>query len=197
MNTVLKVVLFAVALGLTFLIYHQIVDYPAYNKKIKIIYRDAIEHLMDVRTAQILYKEKTDSFASDFNTLNEFVKTEKFFSEDSTVLFTVKDSVFGDREPSGLGKINTINGNVAFNLYTDRLKNKNDTLLGKSIFVVSATKETLLKGFQQEFIDRERLQPQNNNILEDSLYIGSFTSEDTEGNWTNGYEVMVAKKQNR
>ncbi len=74
MRTVLQVVLFVVALGLTYLIYNSIKRPIDFEKEKSARYSVTIDRLKDIRKAQLAFKDAHGRFTGSWDTLIHFVK---------------------------------------------------------------------------------------------------------------------------
>jgi hypothetical protein len=74
MKTVLQVVLFVIAAGLTYLIYTSIKRPIDFEKEKNARYSVTIERLKDIRKAQVAFKDAHGRFTGSWDTLINFVK---------------------------------------------------------------------------------------------------------------------------
>lgn len=74
MKTVLQVVLFVIAAGLTYLIYTSIKRPIDFEKEKNARYSITIERLKDIRKAQVAFKDAHGRFTGSWDTLINFVK---------------------------------------------------------------------------------------------------------------------------
>lgn len=103
-----NIILTVVIIVLAYLIFRGINEPIKFNKEKAYRYGFVIQKLKDIRTAQIAYKSVKGSYANNFDSLIDFVKTGQFSLikqigniEDSTaviirdtILVPVKDSIF-------------------------------------------------------------------------------------------------------
>lgn len=73
MRTVIQILLFIVAVVLTYLIYQSIQRPIEFDKSKKVRYDATIERLKDIRKAQLAYKDVHGKFTGSFDTLINFV----------------------------------------------------------------------------------------------------------------------------
>ena len=73
MRTVIQILLFIVAVVLTYLIYQSIQRPIDFEKSKKVRYDATIERLKDIRKAQLAYKDVHGKFTGSFDTLIDFV----------------------------------------------------------------------------------------------------------------------------
>ena len=77
MKTVLQIVLFIVAVVLSFFIYKSIQRPIIFEKAKKARYEVTVEKLKDIRKAEIAYKDVYGRFTGSWDTLINFIKNEK------------------------------------------------------------------------------------------------------------------------
>jgi len=74
-NLIIKILLAVVVVFLAYMVYDSIITPVKFEKETKRREKVVIERLKDIRTAQLLYKTVNDSFAQNWDTLVNFLKT--------------------------------------------------------------------------------------------------------------------------
>ena len=195
MERKIRLVLWALVLGLGYALFNTIMNPIRFNKEKKDRSADVIERLKDVRKAQIAFKEVNRFYAQSFNELIPFVDSGKFTIvqrrdeelkyynkvyreyqlKDTTYVDTlgyasIKDSIFG--ADYNLEKLRFIphTENVELKLRAGKIKSGK---LNVHVFEARALKEEYLVGLDEDLVK---------NAAKD-LVVGSMTSAKINGNW--------------
>jgi len=195
MERKIRLVLWALVLGLGYALFNTIMNPIRFNKEKKDRSADVIERLKDVRKAQIAFKEVNRFYAQSFNELIPFVDSGKFTIvqrrdeelkyynkvyreyqlKDTTYVDTlgyasIKDSIFG--ADYNLEKLRFIphTENVELKLRAGKIKSGK---LNVHVFEARAPKEEYLVGLDEDLVK---------NAAKD-LVVGSMTSAKINGNW--------------
>lgn len=195
MERKIRLVLWALVLGLGYALFNTIMNPIRFNKEKKDRSADVIERLKDVRKAQIAFKEVNRFYAQSFNELIPFVDSGKFtivqrrdeelkyYNEiyreyqlkDTTYVDTlgyasIKDSIFS--ADYNLEKLRFIphTENVELKLRAGKIKSGK---LNVHVFEARAPKEEYLVGLDEDLVK---------NASKD-LVVGSMTSAKINGNW--------------
>jgi len=195
MERKIRLVLWALVLGLGYALFNTIMNPIRFNKEKKDRSANVIERLKDVRKAQIAFKEVNRFYAQSFNELIPFVDSGKFTIvqrrdeelkyynkvyreyqlKDTTYVDTlgyasIKDSIFG--ADYNLEKLRFIphTENVELKLRAGKIKSGK---LNVHVFEARAPKEEYLVGLDEDLVK---------NAAKD-LVVGSMTSAKINGNW--------------
>ena len=195
MERKIRLVLWALVLGLGYALFNTIMNPIRFNKEKKDRSADVIERLKDVRKAQIAFKEVNRFYAQSFNELIPFVDSGKFTIvqrrdeelkyynkvyreyqlKDTTYVDTlgyasIKDSIFG--ADYNLEKLRFIphTENVELKLRAGKIKSGK---LNVHVFEARALKEEYLVGLDEDLVK---------NAAKD-LVVGSMISAKINGNW--------------
>ena len=195
MERKIRLVLWALVLGLGYALFNTIMNPIRFNKEKKDRSADVIERLKDVRKAQIAFKEVNRFYAQSFNELIPFVDSGKFtivqrrdeelkyYNEiyreyqlkDTTYVDTlgyasIKDSIFS--ADYNLEKLRFIphTENVELKLRAGKIKSGK---LNVHVFEARAPKEEYLVGLDEDLVK---------NASKD-LVVGSMISAKINGNW--------------
>ena len=195
MERKIRLVLWALVLGLGYALFNTIMNPIRFNKEKKDRSANVIERLKDVRKAQIAFKEVNRFYAQSFNELIPFVDSGKFTIvqrrdeelkyynkvyreyqlKDTTYVDTlgyasIKDSIFG--ADYNLEKLRFIphTENVELKLRAGKIKSGK---LNVHVFEARAPKEEYLVGLNEDLVK---------NASKD-LVVGSMTSAKINGNW--------------
>ena len=200
LKLVLSIVLAAIILFLTYLVYESIM-HPVRFTQLNDTRRAAvISNLKDIREIQKYYKQNKGSYANDFASLLTFAEEGKIpivrivsdmtdpdnprSISDTIGYASVKDSLFGKRENFDLKKLPIVpfSNDVQFEMKADTLERS-----GVKVYVFEAKTLNVnfltngMGGYRQDLINL-------NNKLEQldrypGLKVGSLTEVTTDGNW--------------
>lgn len=189
-STIIKIVLFIIIIVLAYFVVESFMKNVRFDKELDRRSDVVIDRLKDIRTAQFTFKTIHDSYAPDFDTLIDFLKTGEIpvvriipDPEDTTFTKTindtiayvlVKDSLFNHKGPNF--KIEELSI-IPFSGGQKFIMNAGEIEKGKvnvDVFEAIAPKEVYLKGLNKELIARESVT---------DLKVGSMEEPTTDGNW--------------
>ena len=186
---IVQLTLVVVILILVYFVYESIMKPVRFNKEKD--YREEIvkERLIDIRNAEIQYRNIYDVYTGSFDTLIDFVMNEelpliKLLADPDDTTFTkhikdtigyvtVQDTLFKDREgfdPIQLRYIPFSDGQE-FELAVDTMR-RGGVLV--NVIEVVAPKEAYLKGMNEKMIEQ---------MTKMYMRFGSMTDPSTDGNW--------------
>jgi hypothetical protein len=186
---IVQLTLVVVILILVYFVYESIMKPVRFNKERS--YREDIvkERLIDIRNAEIQYRNMYDVYTGSFDTLIDFVMYEKLplikllaDPEDTTFtkhikdtigFVTIQDTLFKGREgfdPTQLRYIPFSEGQE-FKLAVDTMR-RGGVLV--NVIEVIAVREAYLKGLNEGMIEQ---------MTKMSMHFGSMTDPSTDGNW--------------
>ncbi len=168
-------------------------------------YKVVIKQLIDIRNAQLGYKEVKGEYAGNFNSLISFVENGKIpitQRRDSTVLdkektklfggvetfktitltdtlgyYTIKDSIFkGDTRYKKMMDVNVGKAGSKFTLKAGKLDNI-------PVFEASIDKALILDGEEPYLIEKEKQAFSIAGVKGPTVKIGSMEEVNTNGNW--------------
>lgn len=194
MKYLVKIGLILAVIGLSYMLFESINSPIRFDKEKNRKYEMVIERMVNIRNAQIAFRELNQKYSGDFNELipfldtAEFVLTQrrdtviKFYNKlyreyqlkDSLIVDTlgyrsIKDSLFNNSFPlKDLGTIPETNSK--FEIKASAVQKSGLTL---QVFEAIAKKEVILKGMDPDLI---------NNRSKD-LIMGSLTESNLNGNW--------------
>jgi len=108
MNTVVRVLLVAVILLLSYLLFDSIMNPIKFNRERDVRETAIKKRLINVRTAQVAFKSKFGRYTGSFDTLINFVKTDSFpliYKEGSLTDEMIEKGITSEREALGRGLI--------------------------------------------------------------------------------------------
>ncbi|MCL2511781.1 MAG: hypothetical protein FWF09_06995 [Bacteroidales bacterium] len=202
LKIVLNVVLVAIILILSYLVYESIMHPLRFNQVLDSRRSAVIANLKDIREVQKYYRQSKGSYANDFTSLLAFAEEGKIplvrivpdptdstntrSISDTIGYVSVKDSLFGRRENFKLKDIAIVpySNNVQFELKADTLERS-----GIKVYVFEAKthNDNFLKNGAEKF--RQDLINLNNKAEQLDKYpglkVGSLTEVTTDGNWEN------------
>ncbi len=211
MKTVIKIVLWLIAIFFGYMIY-QSVNGPIEFKKIKEErYQAVINSLKDIRNSQEAHKTVKGSFASDFNSLIKFIENDQFIltqQRDSSYLeydkdfgidmqrevkiidtlgfVSVKDSLF--KKSNRYEKMM----NVPFAPKGEKFQMKSSVVekngFRASVFKAWVKKSVVLHDQPKALLDRENLLNSVEEVNGDEISVGSLDEVSTSGNWPQIYD---------
>lgn len=186
---IVQLTLVVVILILVYFVYESIMKPVRFNKERS--YREDIvkERLIDIRNAEIQYRNMYDVYTGSFDTLIDFVMYEKLpliklladpddttftkHIKDTIGYVTIQDTLFKDREgfdPTQLRYIPFSDGQE-FELAVDTMR-RGGVLV--NVIEVIAIREAYLKGMNESMIEQ---------MIKMSMHFGSMTDPSTDGNW--------------
>lgn len=188
---IIQIALGVVSIVLVVLIYNGIMQPIKFNKEVNHREDKVVERLIEIRNAQIAYRNVYGYFTSSFDTLITFINEGKIpiiriEADPKDTTFTkqiidtvgyalVKDSIFKDKpnfDPSNI-KFIPHSQNVVFEMNAGRTTRGN--VLVNVVEVFAANKHFLS--------DKKKEMTRFNKDPEDGLRFGSMTDPTTDGNW--------------
>jgi hypothetical protein len=211
MKTILQVVLWIVCIGLGYLIYKSINAPIEFNKVREERFADVINKLKDIRDSQEAYKAVNGRYASNFNSLIQFIDTGNYtitqqrdtsfmrydkvyqieLQRDSVVIDTlgmvkVKDSLFkNDNRYKTMMNVPHAQGGEKFEMKAD--------IIDKSgykapVFEVKVKKNVVLYDQPEDLRSKENAHNSVEEVNGDEIKVGSLTDVSTNGNWPPLYD---------
>lgn len=192
----LQVVLLVIIAVLGYYVYESIMEPVRFDKEKRVRMKVVIEKLKDIRNSQLVYKKVNGSYTGSFDTLINFIKTEKLpivkmipDPEDTTFTKTINDTV---------GYINIADTLFAHKNYTidelpiipfsggEHFEMHADTIerggMKVYVFEVKAPYTAFLKGMDEQTV-RNIIAKDEDLERYPGLKVGSLTEPSTDGNW--------------
>jgi hypothetical protein len=196
-NNIIKILLLVVIVVLVYFVVESVMGPVRFNKAVEKRSNAVVQNLIDIRSSQIIYKTIHDNYASDFDTLIDFLKNGeipvvKMIPDPTDTTFTrtirdtigyipVIDSLFHDRA-------NFKAGNLKYIPFTDKVPfDMNAGIIEKggvevNVFEASAHYNEFLKGLDEQMVinliaSREQID------RFPGLKVGSMVEATTDGNW--------------
>ncbi len=199
MKTVYQILLLAVIVVLSYLVFDSIMNPIRFKNEKDKRYEKTIERLMDIRTAQLAYRSEFEKFTGSFDTLITFVKNDSFkvvrqigSMDDSvavakglvrrdTVKIGVLDSLFRKGYPVDSLRFVPYTHGAEFELGAGVLKTGSG--LSINVFEAKVHNNVLLKGLDRQLIINENdLRKKMERFP--GLQVGSLTeATNNAGNW--------------
>ncbi len=217
MRIVLQLVLWVVIGFLAYLVYQSVIGPVEFNKVKTRRYKVAVEHLKDIRNAQLAHQTVTGVFQKDFNKLVTFLDTAQFtltqrrdssftrFNEilkidepkDTIVIDTlgyasVKDSLF--KKSARYKTMNTVktDGMTAKIAMNAGHVLKNDLRI--QVFEAKISKDDLLNDQDKDLLSQEKETISVDGVNGTHITVGSMEEvKNTVGNWPVSYDSESAK----
>ncbi|MFT4644230.1 MAG: hypothetical protein ACI8ZX_000631 [Planctomycetota bacterium] len=186
----LTVLLWLVVLGLVYKLYTVVNDPVQFKVALKVRSTATQNRLLDIKVAQEYYREKNNTYATNFDDLINTVKNDKLTiiktmgdEDDTTVVVTydtilvpIIDEIISKERFRGTEDVNQLRyipltESKSFTLAMDTITLQRVKL---AVFQAKATKDDYLDGLDKSFI--------KNPAIED-LSIGSLTSASGKGSW--------------
>jgi len=212
MKIVLQLALWAVIGILGYLIYQSIIGPVKFNKIKNARYAIAVEHLKDIRSAELAHQTVTGKFEKDFGKLVRFIDTAKFTltqrrdssfirfnkilkidePKDTIVIDTlgfasVKDSLFkGSDRYKTMNKV-VIDGNTSPVKIDAGQVAKNDIKI--EVFEAKIAKQELLHDLDPDLLAQEKEVVSTDGIDGKFITVGAMDEvKNTVGNWPLSYD---------
>ena len=213
MKIVLQLVLWVVIGFLAYLVYQSVIGPVEFNKVKKRRYKVAVEHLKDIRNAELAHQTVTGKFQGDFNKLVSFIDTAQFTltqrrdssfirfnkilkidePKDTIVIDTlgyasVKDSLF--KNSTRYKTMNTINveGQTAKIGISAGHVLKNDLKI--QVFEAKVAKDDLLSDQDKDLMFQEKETVSVDGVNGAHIVVGSLSEvKNTVGNWPVSYDT--------
>lgn len=196
-SNIIKIVLAAVIVILTYLIYESVNQPIRFLKEKKIRDTEVVQNLKDIRNVQALYKAEKGHYTGSFDSLLEYIKVGEIpvvsvipDPNDTTFTKTIKDTLgyvkvidtlFKHHKSFDINQLPVIpfSGGVKFEMAAGEIDRGGVKV---SVFEVKAPFSVYLKGLDQQRI--------NNLIASEEaiekfagLKVGSLEEPSTDGNW--------------
>lgn len=193
----IQFVLFVVVVGLGYMVYESIMEPVRFNKDKALREKVVIERLKDIRSSQFIFKQLNGSYASNFDTLIEFLKVAeipvvKIVPDPSDTTFTltindtvgyikVADSLFGKREGFAYTSLKTIpfSGGELFSLEADTIERGGVKV---HVFEANALFNVYLQGLNEQSVINLIAKYEDIEKFP-GLKVGSMVEPSTDGNW--------------
>ena len=212
MKLVIQLLLWVVIFFLGYMVFDAVYEPVQFNEVKEKRYKKVIGNLIDIRDAQLAYRDVTGKFAGDFDELVRFIDTAKFTltqRRDTTVLdeefkriykvdnwvetvvidtlgyASVKDSLFGGSDRYKTIMNFPIEGVYAqFEMQAGTVT-KNDTKI--PVFEAKISKEVLLADQDPDLVMQEKQIVSVDQVSGEFLKVGSMEEVKTGGNWPKTY----------
>jgi len=201
MKIVLKLVLLVAIIVLGYLVVESIMEPVRFNKQKDIRSERVIQKLQDIRAAQLAYKAMNNRYMADWDTLINFIKTNKFpivkeipDPNDTTNTLVIRDtlgyksivdSLYNHRDHFIIDQLkyvplpNKFFDNETFKLDAGQIERGG---LPVDVFECSVKYDVMLKGLNKQLIINLNKKVTEMNKFP-GLKVGSMTEASTEGNW--------------
>ncbi len=196
-NNIIKIVLLVIIIVLGYLVYESVMGPVRFNKNVNRRSKAVIQNLVDIRTAQMTYKNIYGKYTSSFDTLVDFLVTGEIpvvkmipDPEDTTFSKTirdtigyipVKDSLFGKRANFDVTHIKYIpySSNELFTMDAGVIEKGG---VNVNVFEASSHYLVILNGLDEQMVinliaAREQIEKYP------GIKVGSMTEASTDGNW--------------
>ena len=212
MKLVIQLLLWVVILFLGYMVFDAVYEPVQFNEVKEKRYRKVIGNLIDIRDAELAYRDVTGKFTGDFDELIRFIDTAKFTltqRRDTTVLdeefqriykvdkyveqvvidtlgyASVKDSLFGGSDRYKTMMNVPIEGvDAKFELKAGTVT-KNDTKI--PVFEARVAKEILLHDQPRDLVIQEKQVVSVDQVNGEYIRVGSMEEVNTNGNWPKNY----------
>ena len=217
----IKIVLWILTIYLGYKLYNSIIGPLHFNQTKEKRYVAVIEKLKDIKAGQLAYQELNGSFASNFDTLVQFLDTAKFAitaRRDTSYADVARNRAFGlDPQKGGYYIEDVIIDTLSFasikdSIYpgSDRYKtmmnipdseeqfelragaiDKNGTVY--QVFEARASKDIILAGLDADLIAQEKQVNSVDGVNGPFIKVGSMDEVNTSGNWPKLYDTAKDK----
>ncbi|MCB0805809.1 MAG: hypothetical protein KDC05_08420 [Bacteroidales bacterium] len=196
-NNIIKVILLVVIVVLAYLVFESVMRPVRFNKEVEKRSSAVIQNLIDIRTAQMAYKNIHGKYTKSFDTLIGFLETGeipvvKMIPDPTDTTFTktirdtigyipVKDSLFNKRSNYKIEHIKYVP-------YTENKQFKMDAgIIEKggvkvNVFEASVHYDVLLKGLNDQMVINLIASKEQIDRYP-GLKVGSMVEASTDGNW--------------
>ena len=201
-----------------FLIYKSIQAPIEFEKESKARYAEVIAKLKDIRKSEEAYESIHKTYTNNFGELEKFIETAHFYittkkdtswvqydphlkidvpkqsvKTDTIGKISVKDSLFKDNERyKQMSSVTIRDRQIPLTIETGVISREGD--LKFPVFEVKVPKEDILKGLDQDEIERELQKTGVNDVKGAYVSVGSLTEVSTSGNWPSYYNERTDKK---
>ncbi len=196
-NNIIKVVLLVIILVLTYLVYESIMVPVRFDKSVDQRSKAVIQNLVDIRSAEMTYKNIYGKYTASFDTLIDFlvngeIPVVKIIPDPSDTTFTktirdtigyipVKDSLFGRRANYDVENLKYIpfTNNELFELKAGIVEKGG---VDVNVFEALSHYKVILNGLDEQMVinliaAKEQIERYP------GLKVGSMTEASTDGNW--------------
>ena len=212
MKLVIQLLLWVVIFFLGYMVFNAVYEPVQFNEVKEKRYRKVIGNLIDIRDAQLAYRDVTGKFAGDFDELVRFIDTAQFTltqRRDTTVLdeefkriykvdnwietvvidtlgyASVKDSLFGGSDRYKTMMNIPIEGvDAKFEMEAGTVT-KNETKI--PVFEAKVSKEVLLADQDPDLVMQEKQIVSVDQVSGEFIQVGSMEEVKTGGNWPKTY----------
>ena len=196
-NNIIKIVLAVIILVLAYLVYESVMVPVRFDKSVDQRSKAVIQNLVDIRSAEMTYKNIYGKYTSSFDTLIDFlvvgeIPVVKIIPDPTDTTFTktirdtigyipVKDSLFGRRAGYDVKNLKYIpfTENKLFSLNAGLVEKGG---VDVNVFEASSHYEVILNGLDEQMVinliaAKEQIERYP------GLKVGSMTEASTDGNW--------------
>ena len=212
MKLVIQLLLWVVILFLGYMVFDAVYEPVQFNEVKEKRYRKVIGNLIDIRDAQLAYRDVTGKFTGDFDELIRFIDTAEFTltqRRDTTVLdeefkriykvdkyveevvvdtlgyASVKDSLFGGSDRYKTMMNVPIEGvDAKFELQAGTVTKNNTNI---PVFEAKVAKEILLHDQPHDLVVQEKQVVSVDQVNGEYIRVGSMEEVNTNGNWPKNY----------
>ena len=212
MKLVIQLLLWVVIFFLGYMVFDAVYEPVQFNEVKEKRYRKVIGNLIDIRDAQLAYRDVTGKFTGDFDELIRFIDTAEFTltqRRDTTVLdeefkriykvdkyveevvvdtlgyASVKDSLFGDSDRYKTMMNVPIEGvDAKFELQAGTVTKNNTNI---PVFEAKVAKEILLHDQPHDLVVQEKQVVSVDQVNGEFIRVGSMEEVNTNGNWPKNY----------
>lgn len=223
LNPVISIVLWVAIIFLGYTLYKSINGPVEFNKVKEARYAKVIEHLKDIRSAELAYQELNGHFTGSFDSLVRFIDTAEYAiieRRDTSYSDAVKNKAYGLGADGGYYIEDIIIDTLGFSSVKDSIFGKTDrykTMMniplevadgvmfelqaGKyekngdfySVFEARVAKKIILSDQDKDLLFQEEDLISVDGINGEYVKVGAMDDIDTSGNWPKGYDIP--KKQ--
>lgn len=212
MKLVIQLLLWVVIFFLGYMVFDAVYEPVQFNEVKEKRYKKVIGNLIDIRDAELAYREVTGKFTGDFDELVRFIDTAKFTltqRRDTTILdeefkriykvdnwiettvidtlgyASVKDSLFGGSDRYKTMMNVPIEGvDAKFELKAGTVSKKETKI---PVFEARVAKEVLLFDQPQDLVIQEKQVVSVDQVNGEYIRVGSMEEVNTNGNWPKTY----------
>lgn len=212
MKLIFQLLLWVVIIFLGYMVFDSVYEPVQFNEVKEKRYKKVIGSLIDIRDAQLAYRDVTGKFTGDFDELIRFIDTAKFTltqRRDTTVLdqefkriykvdkyveemvidtlgyASVKDSLFGNSDRYKTMMNVPIEGvDAKFELEAGTVTKNNTNI---PVFEARVAKEILLHDQSHDLVVQEKQVVSVDQVNGEYIRVGSMQEVNTNGNWPKTY----------
>lgn len=212
MKGIIQIALWVVIVFLGYLIYNSIQEPIEFEKIKKERYMPVLKKLEDIRISEIAYKDVNGYYADDFDELVSFIDTAEFVltqSRDTSYLDEEYKEIYGVDKYVPDIIIDTLGfASVKDSLFKDTNRYKEMMYIPNTdkkekfeldagviivndneipVFEASVDKAVILKGLNENLIEREREKQSVDDINGSHIKVGAMNRVTDSGNWPKDY----------